>query len=82
MSALRTRTQAQRDAINARAAAWPRPLSRVQRDVLALVADRHPVSVRAMPALRALATRGLIFFRARRGPPSITVKGREELRRG
>ncbi|HXA68856.1 MAG TPA: hypothetical protein VNW24_00300 [Stellaceae bacterium] len=38
MTALRRRTQAQRDAINARAAAYPKPLSPTQRLVLSCIA--------------------------------------------
>jgi hypothetical protein len=69
---LRRRTQAQRDAINARAAAWPRPISAWQVEALRCMAKQMLARGRAgwsselLPGrywqsqtIRALAGRGL-----------------------
>ena len=86
------KTQAQRDAIDARAAAWPRPLSQTQRQALMRMAFVRLVRTRAgwgsetgvvfwpSPTIRALEKRGLCRIHARRFA-IITAKGRRELKR-
>jgi hypothetical protein len=87
---IRTRTQAQRDAINARAAAYPHPLSARQREALCEMAikslyralggwdnDRVLGKYWQSQTITALAKRGLCRIDKRFAV--ITAKGRREI---
>jgi hypothetical protein len=95
-NALRRRTPAQRAAIDARADAWPRPLSGAQFRALALLRkgamhrDRlgfHLIhggsSSDHVPiaTMRSLEARGLVSLNDFENGAVITAKGRKEARR-
>lgn len=88
MTALRKRTQAQRDAINARADAYPRPLSPHQRGALRAMAKGSLHHWRAgyghgtgqtwsSRTIAALEARGLCKFEY--ASAAITAAGKREL---
>lgn len=88
------KTQTQRDAINARAAAWPRPISPLQRDALQKMlaaalyrcdqgkafGDTNSSRTWPMQTIRSLEGRGLCFIHEGRFA-RITAAGKRELAR-
>jgi hypothetical protein len=86
------KTAAMREAINARAAAWPRPLSKTQREALGAMEllERLPYTRSdgswggfAERTITSLVDRGLCRIEGRQRPRAmITGKGRKELARG
>jgi hypothetical protein len=92
MATLRTRTQAQRDAINARAAAYPDPLSAFQLEALCEMAIKSLSRGRAgwgsdrvlgkywqSQTITALEKRGLCRIANGNRYAVITAKGRAEI---